>query len=241
MTVTTLKILSIDEKRITTDLDKAGYRKVGAQIFQATSFRKAEEILQEGEIDVIVINYDYKDVDAEAICEHLKRNPATQEKPVVFTSVQSLPRKVLDKQFGPDLFIEQPIPRQYFIEKIRNVMEQKIRDTERVTHVGSVSFVYEDKNYECVIQDISKSGILMATDLDLKPGYRLDMSFDIPGYKKPIRVEGEVVRRIETNRIHDNLPGLGVRFDNFLGDSQKRLEKYILKSQNDDPKMVYYL
>lgn len=241
MTVTTLKILSIDEKRITTDLDKAGYRKVGAQIFQATTFRKAEEILQSQEIDVIVINYDYKDVDAEAICEHLKCSPETKEKPVVFTSVQALPKKLLEKPNGPDLFIEQPIPRQYFIEKIRNILEQKIRDTERVAHVGSVSFEYQGQTYECVIQDISKSGILMATDLDLKPGFRLDLSFEIPGYKKPIRVEGEVVRRIEGNRVNDNLPGLGVRFDEFKGDSQKRLEKFIVKSQHDDPKMVYYL
>lgn len=241
MTVTTLKILFIDEKRITTDLDKAGYRKVGAQLFQATSYRQAEEILQSNHIDVIVINFDYKEVDAEAICEHLKRTGEHSDKPVIFTSVQSLPKKLLSKQFGPDLFIEQPIPRQYFIEKIRNVLEQKIRDTERVNHVGTVSFDYEGKKYECVIQDISKSGILLATELDIKPGYRLDLSFEIPGYKKPIRVDGEVVRRIDDRRNPDNPTGLGVRFDDFKGDSQKRLEKYILKSQHDDPKMVYYL
>ena len=67
------------------------------------------------------------------------------------------------------------------------------------------------------------------------------MSFSIPGYKKPIRVEGEVVRKIEADPNRERAAGLGVRFKEFKGDSQKRLEKYILKSQNDDPKLVYYL
>ena len=44
MANTTLKILSIDEKRITTDLDKAGYRKIGAQMFQATSLAKPKTL-----------------------------------------------------------------------------------------------------------------------------------------------------------------------------------------------------
>ena len=241
MNVGTLKILSIDEKRITTDLDKAGYRKFGAQIIQATTFKSAEEALSNQEIDVIVVNYDYKDVDAEAICEHLKRQDSTADKPVVFTSVQSLPKRLLSKDYGPDLFIEQPIPRQYFIEKVRNLLEQKIRDTDRVDHGGVVTFSYNNQEFQCPIQDISKSGILMATEVSLEPGTRLELSFDIPGYKKPIRVDGEVVRIIQARKHSEDLPGIGVRFDEFKGDSQKRLDKYILKSQNDDPKLVYYL
>ena len=241
MTVGTLKILSIDEKRITTDLDKAGYRKFGAQIIQAMAFKQADELLRNQDIDIVVINYDYKEVDAEGICEHLKRQASTQDKPVVFTSVQSLPKRLLNKEFGPDLFIEQPIPRQYFIEKLRNLLEQKIRDTDRVDHGGVVSFSYNNEEFQCPIQDISKSGILMATELNLEPGTLLELSFEIPGYKKPIRVDGEVVRIIKARKNSEDLPGIGVRFEDFKGDSQKRLDKYILKSQNDDPKLVYYL
>ncbi len=237
---TTLKILSIDEKRITSDLDKAGYRKIGAQMFQATTFSEAQEKLSKlVDISVIVINYDFKQVDAMTICEHFKRT--MPDKPVVLTSVQNVPKKILKNDFGPDLFIEQPIPRQYFIEKIRNLLEEKIRDTDRVSHVGAVEFEYEGKVIECNIQDISKSGVLLETNINIQPSTLLCLSFSIPGYKKPIRVEGEVVRRIDADGHRNTLPGLGVRFKEFQGDSQKRLEKYILKSQNDDPKLVYYL
>ena len=165
MANTTLKILSIDEKRITTDLDKAGYRKIGAQMFQATSFSEAQNTIIANDISAIVINYDFKEVDAVAVCEHFKRT--MPEKPVVLTSVQSVPKRILKNELGPDLFIEQPIPRQYFIEKIRDLLEEKIRDTDRVDHGGIVEFQFDGKRMECPIQDISKSGILLETDLDI--------------------------------------------------------------------------
>ena len=125
MSQSTLKILSIDEKRITSDLDKAGYRKIGAQIINVTSYAEAIKTLDDQEdVNVLVINYDFKEVDSLATCEHIKRS---YKDPVVFTSVQNIPKKVLKKEMGPDLFIEQPIPRQYFIEKLRNLRRKNQR------------------------------------------------------------------------------------------------------------------
>lgn len=239
MTTKTIKILSLDEKRVTSDLDRAGYRKIGAQILTVSSFTEAEQVVEEDpEINVVVINYDYKEIDAVSICEHYKKS---KDFIVVLTSVQNVPKKILKKEFGPDLFVEQPIPRQFFVEKIRNLLDEKVRDTARVDYSGSAQFNFEGKDHDCPVQDLSKSGILISTIEDIPPGTNLDMSFSIPGYKKPIRVEGEVVRRIEADTNQSRSAGLGVRFKDFKGDSQKRLEKYVIKSQHDDPKLVYYL
>ncbi|MBC7532117.1 MAG: PilZ domain-containing protein [Oligoflexus sp.] len=238
---TNLKILFIDEKRITSELEKAGYRKIGAQIHQAVNFPQAKDALKKGHVDVIVINYDYSAIDAVSICEHFKRQKATAEIPVIFTSVQSLPRKISQRENGPDLFIETPVPREYFIEQIRNLLEEKTRETSRVTHPGLATFEYKGQMLECSIQDISRSGILLATDLTIEPGVKLSLSFELPGYLKAIKVECEVIRRIVGDSRRDISAGLGIRFDEFNGDSQKRLEKYIAKTQIDDPKLVYYL
>jgi|NOAtaT_5_FD_contig_51_1462483_length_952_multi_2_in_0_out_0_1 response regulator RpfG family c-di-GMP phosphodiesterase len=237
----TLKILFVDEKRITSDLEKAGYRKIGAHIIQATNFAQSKEILQREEIDVIVINYDYSEIDAVSMCEHFKKQTETQAVPIVFTSVQPLPKKVTQRENGPDLFIETPVPREYFIEQVRNILAEKTRGTERVNHEGFVSFDYKGRTLECPIQDVSKSGILLTTDMTIEAGTKVSLSFSLPGYKKPIKVEGEVVRCIAADSRRNTKAGVGIRFDEFNGDSQKRLEKYIAKSQNDDPKLVYYL
>ena len=237
----TLKILFIDEKQMTSDLEKAGYRKVGAQIIQATNVAQAKDLVRKEAVDVIVINYDYKEIDALGICEAFKRQDETSAIPLIFTSVQALPKRVAQRIPGPDLFIETPVPREYFIEQIRNLLAEKIRGTERVEHEGSVAFDYQGKTYECAIQDISKSGLLVTTDLLVEPGTKVSLSFSLPGYKKPIKVEGEVVRHIAADSRRETKAGIGIRFDEFNGDSLKRLEKYIAKSQNDDPKLVYYL
>jgi len=241
MGLTTFKILFIDEKRITSELEKAGYRKIGAQIQQVTNFSQAKDALKKGKLDVIVINFDYDAIDAVAICEHFKMQKATAEIPVIFTSVQSLPRKVSLRANGPDLFIETPVPREYFIEQIRNLLEEKTRETARVSHQGFATFEYKGQTLECPIQDVSRTGILLATELSIDPGVKLSLSFELPGYVKAIKVECEVIRQIAGDSRRDVMPGLGIRFDEFNGDSQKRLEKYIAKTQIDDPKLVYYL
>src|SRR5688500_8667272 len=97
----TLKILFIDEKRMTSDLEKAGYRKVGAHIIQATNFAQSKDILLREAIDVIVINYDYGEIDAMSMCEHFKKQSKMQAIPIVFTSVQPLPKRVTQREHGP--------------------------------------------------------------------------------------------------------------------------------------------
>ena len=58
MSEKTLTVLQIDDKTITSDLDRAGYRKMGVTIKNATSFQSASDILEGGKdtIDIIVIN-----------------------------------------------------------------------------------------------------------------------------------------------------------------------------------------
>lgn len=240
MSQDTIRMLSIDDRTVTTELDRAGYRKIGVTIRSATTFAEAQSILASGPIDIIVINLDYGKVDSVSACQHFKTQEETKNIPIVATSVQDKPRTLKGcMNAGVDLFVEQPMPRQYFIEKIRSLLDQKTRETDRVTHNGQVVFVMDGKRHTCGIGDLSQSGILLTTDLELKPGVVIEMEFDIPGYKKPIAVSGEVVRKI-TQRDRGAL-GFGVRFCDFQGDSQKRLEKYILKSQNHDPKLAYYL
>ena len=97
---------------------------MGVTIKAATSYAQANEIVENEKIDIIVINLDHESIQPIQICKHFK---STSEIPVVLTSVQSFPKKVKSMSQGADLLVEQPIPRQFFIEKIRNLLEQKVR------------------------------------------------------------------------------------------------------------------
>lgn len=244
MSQPSIRMLSIDDKSITTDLDRAGYKKMGVHVIPVASFADAQAILTEQNIDIISINYDYNKIDGCMICKHFKSIADTKEIPIVITSVQTnatIKNKCLNA--GADLFIEQPIPRQYFIEKVRSLLEQKVRENKRVTIEAEVHVTSDSgETLRCGIHDLSRTGIFLATDHNFASGTKLDISFMLPGYKKSLRVTGEVVRKI--NRTGDGgqgITGLGVKFNEYHGDTEKRLEKYIAETQADDPKMVYYL
>lgn len=239
----TIKMLSIDNKTLTTDLDRAGYRKMGVYVRPAANYDEARKLLAAEKIDLIVINMDYGAINATEIAKHLKSQADYAAIPIVLTSVQTTAKvrnSALDA--GADLFVEQPLPRQYFIEKLKQLLEHKTRTTDRVDVKTEVRFTVGDKSDSCPIGDLSVSGILLATDVEMDDGMMVQLEFELDGFKKPIKVEGEVVRTIRySNKFPDRKGGIGIRFTTFQGDSQKRLEKYIEKFAHADSKMHYYL
>jgi CheY-like chemotaxis protein len=236
-------MLSIDDKTLTTDLDRAGYRKMGVLVRPAASYDEAEKILKADKIDLIVINMDYKPIDAAQITKHLKGREEYRELPIVLTSVQTAAKvRNTALEAGADLFVEQPLPRQYFIEKLKQLLEHSTRTTHRVSVESLVNFTVAGKAASCPIGDLSVSGILLATELELESGVQVQLEFELPQTKKAIRVDGEVVRTIKQNQKHpDRQTGIGIRFTTFHEDSQKRLEKYLEKSADQDDRMLYYL
>jgi len=238
-----IKMLSIDDRMLTTDLDRAGYRNMGIVVKLATSFHEAENSLKDG-IDIIVINMDYQKIDALSVCRHFKEMEISAEIPVVITSVQtsaSARKSALDA--GSDLFVEQPVPRQYFVEKLKKLLEQKTRGEDRIDVKESVHLTYGTKSYHFPIGDISSSGMLVATEMDIPDGEAVEVSFLLPGYRKPIKAKCRVVRKItaEEGNLAKKISGLGIRFEKFSGDSQKRLDRYVAKTSDKEGKMIYYL
>lgn len=240
---TPIKMLSIDDRTITTDLDRAGYRKMGIYVRAASSFDEATKLLNSEPIDIIVINMDYKPVNSTQVTQHLKTIEQFKLIPIVLTSVQTSARirnSAIDA--GADLFVEQPLPRQYFIEKLKQLLEQKTRTTDRVDLVGEANFVINGKKMSCAIGDLSISGILLSIDDEFDSGTAIILEFDIPENKKPIKIDGEIVRTIKFSANHpERQTGIGIKFISFHGDSEKRLEKYIAKSTHSDSRMQYYL
>lgn len=236
-----IRMLSIDDKTLTTDLDRAGYRKMGVLVKAAATYDEAMSYLQPGSIDLIVINMDYNGIDALTVTKHLKTQRSFDEIPVVMTSVQTSARvRKSALEAGADMFVEQPLPRQYFIEKLKKLLEQKTRTDERVNFGGVVEFEIDGEKDSCEIGDLSSSGILLSSDRSIPDGTLVQVSFEIPGYKKPIQVNGEVVRTIRS-KDPERKSGIGVRFTSFQGDSEKRLEKHIAKFSDRHNEMLYYL
>jgi len=232
-----IQMLSIDDRSITTELDSAGYKKMGVVVRGASSYDEAERMLEKSAVDVLVINLDYRKVDAVQVIKHIRTLEKFAKLPIVVTSVQPGARtKSGAIEAGADLFVEQPVPRQYFIEKLKSLLSHRTRGETRVGTGGNASFFFNGESVSCELGDVSNGGVLLQSDLALEPGTQLDIELELPGVKKPIEVSGRVVRKVA-----NPVAGFGFRIESFKGDGKKRLEKYVAINAESDSPMRYYL
>ena len=243
MTEKQIKLLTIEDKSLTTNLDRQGYRKKGVVLRIVGSYKEVLDYLDENkEADVVVINYDYDQIDPIPLIKTLKSHEKLQETPMIVTSVQSSAkvRKQVDAA-GADLFVEQPVPRDLFIEKVKNLLEHQTRNNKRIEGIGDCEVTWEDGTVVAKVGDLSNSGVLVSTTLPLDKGTQVSLKMTIPGYKRDVKITGEVVRFIEAKHSENRPSGTGIRFVELGKEDQRKLEKFIDKEHNKDTKMIYYL
>ena len=239
-----ITMLSLDEKTMASDLDRAGYKKMGITVKSATTYEDMVKILGQFEIDIIVMNMEHTKVDTLESVKKIKRVKEWNSIPVVLTSVQSAQKiKQLALKSGADMFVEQPVPRDYFIEKIKNLLSKQTRGQQRVSASVGLSFHWKDHNYECEVGDMSPTGILLLTNLDIPAGTSLDLQIILGGSNKAVKVIGEVIRHLapDKRRRGSEHGGIGIRFQNFASDGQQRIESWIARTNDSTNKLAYYL
>ncbi len=238
-----IMMLSVDGRSVTSELDSAGYKKMGVVVRPASSWDEAEKYLAEEPIDVLVINLDYHKVNGVQIIRHIRTMAAFAKLPVVVTSVQSAARlRSAAIDAGADLFVEQPLPRQFFIEKLKTLLSQSTRGTARIGTSGEAQFVLDGKAISCPLGDVSNGGVLLQCDVDLPVGAQLKVVLTLPGVKKTVDVSGTVVRKVKGDvKDPNSRMAFGFRIESFHGDGRKRLEKFVAMNAETDSPMRYYL
>lgn len=73
-------------------------------------------------------------------------------------------------------------------------------------------------------ENISLGGLFLASSVPLRIGTMLFLSFHLPGYKRPLRVTGEVVR---VQRPGDDGDGIGIRFVGVPANILKKLGGFL--------------
>ena len=238
-----IKMLSLDDKSLSTNLDRAGYKTMGVTVLTAASYKEAEGILGKKAIDVVVINLDFTAIDTLLICKSLKEHPTHQQIPIVVTTVQQAARvqsKVLGA--GADLVVEQPIPRTFFIEKIKSLLSQKVRSSARVDwdFFGKATIKIGSKSMAAEIGDLSSTGVLVRVAKELPEHERIHISFSLPNGAGKVAAEAEVVRLVPLEDDPEK-NGYGIRFLEFDQDCEDLLTSFVAANNLDDHQIQYYL
>jgi CheY-like chemotaxis protein len=237
-------MLSVDQKSFASDLDRAGFKKMGIIVRHASSYPDIVKALKLEKIDLIVLNMDHTAMDSVDALKKLKQSAKWSDLPMVLTSVQSSSKiRELAKQSGADLFVEQPLPRDYFIEKLKSLLSKETRGQQRVSGTVTVKFSWHGEAYSVDVGDLSLTGVLLTSTLNLSAGEPLDMEISFGASNKPVKVKGEVVRIVaaDKKRVGAEEGGIGVRFNHFSGDGQQRIESWVARTSDSTNKMAYYL
>lgn len=91
-----------------------------------------------------------------------------------------------------------------FYQEFQERQHGKSRKHDRKDFFMIVDYSVNDQYYRDFIQDISESGVFIKTSQTFSVGQKIQMTFMSPGYQKPFKIKGEIVR------VHTD--GVGVKF-----------------------------
>ena len=230
-------ILAIGDKAVTSELDRAGYKKMGVQVISADNFGEATELLKKNKVDIISVNLDCTTFNTLQTCKYFKDNPPTKKIPVIGTSVRASAKVKKDAlNHGVDLFVEQPIPRPYFIEKIKGLLAQNVRSNDRVEFVGKVEFLNGPRPIDVQVIDISPTGILVGVNMAINE--TIEFTLTLPGFKKPSKLKGQVVRKIAADEKGPER--VAIQYVNLDEKIRKKIEEYVRQNKHEG-ELRYYL
>ncbi len=239
----TIKMLSVGEKSLTSDLHEASYQKMGVEVIHAVTFQETTKILKNDTINLIMLNKDNPKIKPLDTVKYLKEQPELKNIPIIVTGVQaSKKHQKVFLEAGANLFIVQPIARNKLLKSIKLILDQKTREQSRIDILSKASFELNDRTIICSILDLSTSGLLISYNKRIKKGLCLSLKFKLPQDKKAIRIDGEVVRNIEIGEKyagHKN--GVGIRFTKFHLDSEKKIKQFVENTQDEVVDEIYYL
>ncbi|MDB2447319.1 response regulator [bacterium] len=232
-----IRLLLIDEKSFTASLDRAGYRNKGVIVYTAHDYPSALKTITAKDIDIVSLNLDFQGQNSIDIIKQLKSN-VPKSIPFIVTSVQTSAKiqKAALKN-GADLFVEQPVPREFFIEKIKSTLDQAVRDNKRISAIGSISLELEQGNLSLDINDLSTTGILVDYSEAVQEGQSVRLTLQLEDMPSKFSIDGSIIRVINNN----DKKGVGIRFENFKGKDKSKLQKYIDQHHIESSQLKYYM
>lgn len=239
-----IHLLMVAENSLSTTLEHEGYKTIGVRSHLASTFSEVKKAMNKRHIDVILIDWEFKDLNAFEVIQYIRTHSHHKHIPIIVSSVH-----ICDDRVGKlkeiDLFVKQPVPRVLLLERIRRLLDRKHRKDQRVAlnefYLGDVKVKVDKRVFSMVLADISMTGIFLYSENSLENGQSVQLEFSLPGADQ-LQVEGEVVRVSRMHKINDKMnKGIAVQFTKFKGKTEESLTSFLKENKPESNFMYYYL
>jgi hypothetical protein len=202
LSIATLEPLSVLGKKI----EQARFHHLGVSAIMARTPQELGQRLSQNPVDFILFPLDDRTQDSLIFLDFLLKNDFFKNIPRVGTTLFSpndLPGGLLARF---DFILEEPLPRDLWIEKVRGFLSKKTRAYERVRdflkmhHIKATVVSQGPKPQQGPISvtlwDLSQGGMLLYSSKKeaFSPGESIHFVFPAPGGSTPIRGTGKIAR-----------------------------------------------
>ncbi len=180
------------------------------KVFTTTSAGNIMDLAREIQPDLVIMDFEMEEMNAQEVCRRLKRNDSTQRISVMITTGHE-PEKIKAQCLlaGATVVVRKAEGRDALLRNVTQVLGLVQRAHVRTSCDFRVGIEDAGDLTEAVAQNISQSGLYLTARKILKGGTALRLSFELPWAAERLEILSEVVR-IET--LVGGLYGYGIQF-----------------------------
>jgi len=220
-------VLLVDDVRLFLNLEETFFRRTGCRILTAMSGEEALEIAKAEKPDIVLLDYVMPGIAGDEVCRRVKDDPNTKDTIVIMVTTKGDEKDTkLCRDAGCDDIVLKPINQRELLEKVARYLDIEYRVHFRILIRIEVEGRWRDGFFMGEANDLSRSGMLLTSDAELKVGERINVQFVVPGSREPISVTGSVARVTADNEK----PGkflIGLEFEDLEPEIEQAITNYI--------------
>ncbi len=150
------KVLVVEDNRNDLELLTQKLRNEPYELFVAETGKKAFDVLEEREIDLVILDILLPDTDGFEICRRIRKNEKHAHVPVLFhTTVRTIDEKLIGLEMGASDFLNKAADERELLLRIRNLLHAKkaIDSLVKCSVMDALTNVYNKMYFQHRIED----------------------------------------------------------------------------------------
>ncbi len=232
------KILLVDDVKLLLEIQKKYLVSSAVHILTAGNGLEALDIARRELPDLIVMDRYMPKMDGISCCSAIKGDPKLRHIPVIMASNTDSPAE-LDEciRAGCSGYLAKPFDGEVFLGTLKKFLPAIERRAGRIPFHAEVRLTINGAVHPGMSEDLTLSGIYVATGAAISKGEELNLSFVIPGSDSPLEARGRVawVNRKGSDGRTGFKPGLGIELLEITGQGipfLRRAELNVFVSRN---------
>ena len=217
------KILLVDDAKLFLELEKRLFKDTGSELLTAHSGTEALKIVNEGSVDVVLLDQEMPDISGDKVCAAIKNNPRTSHIPVIMVTAFGNPDQLEKCQrAGCDDFLTKPVKRNTLQEKIVELLKIPKRRAMRIlVRLKPLKDPKAAPSFGTSL-DLSIVGMKLRSPTKFEIGDALLIHFFLQP-EEQIDIKSNVMRR---ERIEGDY-AYGVAFEDLSAAARQAIERFI--------------